>query len=117
MGGARHAAALDERAALADDAERSLRERRGQNDAEALLHVVRAGGEGDRPEQGSVRQAMHAQARVVTARDERATAEEGDVLGWRVGTKCPEKAHAMVVVDREPATVARRDQTLPLRGS
>ena len=98
---------LERRAARRERRRASLRERRRQDPvAEALLHVVRAGGHGRRAEQPAVER-MHAQDGVVAARHERAVAHEGDVLRRRVAGERPHELRAGVV-DREAAAVARR---------
>ncbi len=51
---------------------------------------------------------MHAQDSIVAARHERAAAEEGDVLRWRVAAEGADEPQGVVVVDRELAAVARR---------
>ena len=99
----------------AEGAERSLRERRGQDHPEALLHVVRAERNGSRSDSASVER-MDAQHAVVAARHERAVVDERDVLRRRVGRDRADQPARARVVDRDPAPVARGDPDAPAAG-
>ena len=84
-----------------EDTERATVERRGDDPAERLLHVVRTVGDSGRAEHPAVLQRVDAKRPILSARHVRVRTEERDVLRRRTGRETSQNVTATAVVDRE----------------